>query len=355
MKKYIILGSLITASVWYSCSSENAGKIKLSAAELKADQDLLAQAQGVFKTLPTVAENPKNPISVEKVLLGRMLYFDTRLSKTGNNSCNSCHNLATFGVDNKATSLGDAGKNGDRNSPTVFNAALHIAQFWDGRAKDVEEQAGGPILNPVEMGLPDMKFCVDKLAKVEAYQIAFKAAFPNDKEAITYDNMTKAIGAFERKLITPSKFDDYLKGNTEALSKEEKVGMTTFINSGCIACHSGALLGGTQFMKFGLINDYHALTGSSTKDLGKMALTKNEADKDIFKVPSLRNITKTAPYFHDGSVAELSKAIKVMGKTQLNKDLTDVEVSSIITFLDALTADIPEEMKTAPKELAELK
>jgi cytochrome c peroxidase len=355
MKKYIFLGSLITASVWYSCSSENAGKIKLSAAELKADQDLLAQAQGVFKTLPTVAENPKNPISVEKVLLGRMLYFDTRLSKTGNNSCNSCHNLATFGVDNKATSLGDAGKNGDRNSPTVFNAALHIAQFWDGRAKDVEEQAGGPILNPVEMGLPDKKFCVDKLAKVETYQIAFKAAFPNDKEAITYDNMTKAIGAFERKLITPSKFDDYLKGNTEALSKEEKVGMTTFINSGCTACHNGALLGGTQFMKFGLINDYHALTGSSTKDLGKMALTKSESDKDVFKVPSLRNISKTAPYFHDGSVAELSKAIKVMGKTQLNKDLTDVEVSSIITFLDALTADIPEEMKRAPKELAEMK
>ncbi len=355
MKKYIILGSLITASVWYSCSSENAGKIKLSAAELKADQDLLAQAQGVFKTLPTVAENPKNPISVEKVLLGRMLYFDTRLSKTGNNSCNSCHNLATFGVDNKATSLGDAGKNGDRNSPTVFNAALHIAQFWDGRAKDVEEQAGGPILNPVEMALPDKKFCVDKLSKVEGYQIAFKAAFPNDKEAITYDNMTKAIGAFERKLITPSKFDDYLKGNIAALSKEEKAGMTTFINSGCTACHSGALLGGTQFMKFGLINDYHALTGSSTKDLGKMALSKNETDKDVFKVPSLRNISKTAPYFHDGSVAELSKAIKVMGKTQLNKDLTDVEVSSIVTFLDALTADIPEELKTAPKELAELK
>jgi cytochrome c peroxidase len=349
-KTFLILFTAMTV-IWVACSDNNQSKSSTSMS-LEEQNNLQTQAQGLFKTLPVTAENVGNPISNEKVLLGRVLYFDTRLSKTGNNSCNSCHNLATYGVDNKATSPGDAGKNGDRNSPTVLNAALHIAQFWDGRAKDVEEQAGMPVLNPAEMALPDKKFCVERLAKIPGYQQAFKAAFPNDKQAITYDNMTKAIAAFERTLITPSKFDDYLKGNQEALNDEEKQGLKTFVNAGCTACHNGALLGGTQFMKFGLINDYHPLTGSKNTDMGKMALTKQESDKDVFKVPSLRNIAKTYPYFHDGSVKELPVAVKVMAKTQLNKDLTDAEVNSIVTFLEALTGDIPQEYKTAPKELA---
>lgn len=355
MKKKLILAGLVGITFWMSCSGGNEPKQEVKTDDGKADQELLAQAQGLFQALPTSAENPENPISEEKVKLGHYLYFDTRLSKTGNNSCNSCHNLATYGVDNEPTSKGDNGGRGGRNSPTTLNAALHVAQFWDGRAKDVEEQAGGPVLNPVEMALPSKKVCVDRLKAVKEYQTMFAAAFPNDKDPVTYDNMTKAIGAFERKLITPSRFDSYLKGDLTALNSEEKEGLKSFINAGCTACHTGALLGGDKFMKFGLVNDYHPLTGSSDKDHGKMDLTKQESDKDVFKVPSLRNIAKTAPYFHDGSVAELEKAVKVMGKAQLGKDLTDAEVASIVKFLNALTGEVPAEVQKAPVELASLK
>ncbi|MBX7206159.1 MAG: cytochrome-c peroxidase [Bacteroidia bacterium] len=317
----------------------------------KEEQDLLTQAQAMFKALPATAENAANPLTPEKIELGKLLFFDTRLSKTGHNSCNSCHNLATFGVDNEVTSEGDAGKRGGRNSPTVLNAALHAFQFWDGRAKDVEEQAGGPILNPVEMAIPSKEFMVKKLKGIELYQKQFAAAFPGDKDPITYDNLTKAIAAFERTLITPSRFDKYLGGDHNALTADEKKGMQTFIRSGCTACHMGATLGGTMFQKFGLVNDYRPLTGSKGNDQGRKDLTKQEADKDMFKVPSLRNITKTHPYFHDGSVADLATAIKVMGKAQLNKDLTDTEVKELITFLQTVEADVPETAKAAPAQL----
>lgn len=318
----------------------------------KEDQDLLAQAQAMFKILPEKAENPENTLTPEKIALGKLLYFDTRLSKTGKNSCNSCHNLATFGVDNEITSEGDAGKRGGRNSPTSFNAALHAFQFWDGRAKDVEEQAGMPILNPVEMAIPSKDFLVKKLKAVELYKTQFAAAFPNEKEPLTYANLTKAIGAFERTLITPSKFDKYLGGDQTALTAEEKKGLQTYIKSGCTACHMGATLGGTMFQKFGLINDYRPLTGSKGNDQGKKDLTKQESDKDMFKVPSLRNITKTQPYFHDGSVADLAAAVKIMGKAQLNKDLSDEDVKLIVTFLQTLEADVPDAVKAKPAELA---
>lgn len=351
MKKLIYTLS-ITGLMVYACGGNTNNKEAENARKDSMETALLAQAQGLFKPLPTVAENTENPISEDKVALGKLLYFDTRLSKTGNNSCNSCHNLATFGVDNEATSPGDAGKRGGRNSPTSFNAALHIAQFWDGRAKDVEEQAGMPILNPVEMAIPNEAFLVNRLNEIALYQETFKKAFPNDAKPLNYKNIAKAIACFERTLITPSRFDTYLKGDKTALNDQEKKGLQTFINAGCIACHSGATLGGTQFMKFGLINDYHALTGSANTDNGLMDLTKKETDKDIFKVPSLRNVEKTYPYFHDGSVKELSAAIKIMGKTQLNKDLSDEEVKDIQAFLASLTSDIPEAVKAAPKELA---
>jgi cytochrome c peroxidase len=347
MKKLLIIGGL--AAFIFACSNENTNK----QAQTESTVDsLLVQAQGLFKALPTKAENPENELSDAKVALGRILYSDTRLSKTGNNSCNSCHNLATFGVDNEPFSKGDAGKLGGRNSPSSFNAALHISQFWDGRAKDVEEQAGMPVMNPVEMAIPNEEFLVKRLAGVPVYQEKFKAAFPNEDKPLTYKNIAKAIAAFERTLITPSKFDQYLGGDATALNDTEKEGLKTFINSGCTACHSGATMGGTQMMKFGLINDYHPLTKSSNGDNGLMDLTKKDTDKDIFKVPSLRNVAKTHPYFHDGSVKDLKEAIKIMGKTQLNKDLTEQEVASIASFLEALTGDIPEETKKMPTELA---
>jgi len=318
----------------------------------KSEKELLAQAQNLFKPLPNVVENSENPISDEKTALGKLLYFDTRLSKTGNNSCNSCHNLATFGVDNLATSPGDAGKNGERNSPTTLNAALHFVQFWDGRAKNLEEQAGGPILNPGEMAMPDEKTLLNRLKSVAVYKTKFAAAYPNDKDPITYKNLTHAIAAFERTLCTPGKFDTYLNGDINALSIEEKEGLKTFMSTGCTACHNGAALGGNQFMKFGLINNYRPLTKSKKEDLGRIAVTKQESDKDVFKVPGLRNIAKTHPYFHDGSVNDLSEAIKIMAKTQLNKDLTETEINNIVKFLEALTTDLPDNVKQLPKELA---
>lgn len=280
--------------------------------------------------------------------LGYHLYHDTRLSLEGKNSCNSCHNLNTFGVDNQSTSLGDKGKLGERNSPTTFNAALHSFQFWDGRAKNVEEQAGMPILNPVEMNIPNKQFLIDRLKKVPLYQDLFKKAFPNTKDPITYENLQTAIGAFERKLITPSRFDRYLAGDKNALTLEEKKGLLAFTTNGCTQCHTGALLGGNQFQKFGVYANYWEYTGSKKIDEGRYVVTKDTNDKYIFKVPSLRNIEKTAPYFHDGSVASLDSAIKIMAKVQLGKTIDEEDTQNIIAFLKTLTSDIPKEYKQTP-------
>jgi cytochrome c peroxidase len=203
-----------------------------------------------------------------------ILYYDTRLSKTGNNSCNSCHNLATFGVDNLPTSKGDNGGFGGRNSPTVLNAATHAFQFWDGRAKDVEEQAGGPILNPVEMAIPSKDFLIAKLKGIKEYNDMFKAAFPTETDAVTYQNVQNAIAAFERTLLTPSPFDKYLSGDHKALTSEQRIGMKTFMDAGCIQCHSGSNLGGAMFQKFGVFANYRGFTHSKTNDDGKIALSK---------------------------------------------------------------------------------
>lgn len=303
------------------------------------------QARMFFGTLPEVAENPNNPLTAEKVLLGKTLYFDNRLSKDNTQSCNTCHNLDAYGVDNNSFSEGNDGELGGRNSPTTLNAALHVTQFWDGREPDVEAQAGGPILNPVEMAMPSEEAVVERLSDIDEYIDLFDDAFPEDKEAITYDNLKLAIGAFERKLITPSKFDDYIAGNDNALTDAEKDGLQTFVSAGCVTCHAGNLLGGVMYQKFGVYGDYWAMTKSENIDNGRFDVTGNEVDKYLFKVPSLRNIEKTGPYFHDGSVAELSEAIRIMAKLQVNKDLTDEEVASIELFLTTLTGEVPSDMK----------
>ncbi len=307
------------------------------------DEALLEKAKTYFQPLPAVAENPDNPITPEKVALGKMLYFDVRLSKDNKISCNSCHNLEKFGVDNLPTSPGNDGKNGERNSPTTLNAALHIAQFWDGRAKDVEEQAGMPILNPIEMAIPSEEFLVKRLSGIEEYKEAFKKAFPDEENPLTFDNIRKAIAAFERTLITPSRFDKFLEGDLNALSEEEKKGLETFIDVGCITCHTGPLLGGNMFQKFGIHANYWEYTKSEKIDEGRYKVTNNEADKYVFKVPSLRNVEKTAPYFHDGSVQDLKEAVRIMAKVQLGKDLTDEQVNAIVQFLKSLTGEIKSE------------
>ncbi|HAW52059.1 MAG TPA: cytochrome-c peroxidase [Flavobacteriales bacterium] len=305
------------------------------------EKGLLEKATRFFTALPSRAESTENPLTDEKIALGKTLYLDTRLSKDGNNSCNSCHGLETYGVDNKQFSEGDLGKNGDRNSPSVYNAALHFAQFWDGRAADVEEQAGMPILNPVEMNIPSEKFLVDRLKGIDTYKEMFKSAFPDDSDPVTYKNLRYAIAAFERTLITPSAFDDYLNGDENALDKDQKKGLYDFIEVGCITCHTGAGVGGNMFQKFGLYGDYWELTGSKVIDEGRFKVSGNEAEKYVFKAPSLRNIEMTSPYLHDGSVSDLSKVIRIMGKLQLNKDLSDEQVKSVLAFLKSLTGEIP--------------
>lgn len=281
-----------------------------------------------FSILPKVAVNPENKLNDEKVSLGLKLFFDPRLSKSGFISCNSCHNIGSGGVDNLPTSIGHGWNIGPRNAPTVFNAALNGSQFWDGRASDVEEQAGGPILNPGEMGETE-KNVLKKLNSIPEYKKSFKVAFPDDRK-IKYENVAKAIAAFERTLLTPSRFDDYLSGNGKALSTSEKRGLNVFIDKGCVGCHNGVNIGGGSFQKF----DYG-------EDLGRFEVTKKEADKRFFRVASLRNVEVTYPYFHDGKVWSLSEAVRIMGEKQLGVKLSDRDIRSIVAFLKTLTGTVP--------------
>lgn len=321
------------------------------AESMKIEEEIGEQARTMFQALPAIADNPDNPITESKVKLGKILYYDNRLSKDETQSCNTCHNLATFGVDNKKLSEGDDGGLGDRNSPTVYNAAFHTTQFWDSRAKDVEEQAGLPILNPVEMAIPSEDFLINRLASTKLYPPLFAEAFPEDSNPLTYENLEKAIGAFERTLVTPSKFDNYLKGNKGALSLDEKKGLKAFIEVGCITCHTGSQLGGNMLQKFGVYDNYWTHTNSDPIDEGRFKETGNEADKYMFKVPTLRNVAMTQPYFHDGSVEKLEDAVRIISKINLNKDLTEEEVKSIVIFLNALTGEIPEGVDAVPDEL----
>ncbi|ALJ03955.1 cytochrome C peroxidase [Pseudalgibacter alginicilyticus] len=336
MKKYVYLIFLLITFV--SCNQSNK-KTEYVALQKKASM--------LFGTLPIQADNPENEITEEKVALGQKLYFDNRLSKDNTQSCNTCHNLKTFGVDNLSTSPGNNGGLGTRNSPTVLNAALHTDQFWDGREPDVEAQAGGPILNPVEMAMPSEEIVVERLLEDADYLEMFGLAFPADQEPISYKNIQKAIGAFERKLITPSRFDDFLAGDLESLNEKELYGLQIFMDNGCTACHSGNALGGNVHQKFGLFDDYWHHTKSENIDKGKFEVTNNEGDKYIFKSPSLRNIAKTYPYFHDGSVHDLEDAVAIMGKIQLNKDFTAEELEAMVAFLNSLTGELPEEIKNA--------
>lgn len=299
-------------------------------------------AASMFGELPKIAENPENTVTKDKVALGKKLYFDNRLSKDNTQSCNTCHNIETYGVDNLPTSPGNDGGFGTRNSPTVFNAALHMSQFWDGREPDVEAQAGGPILNPVEMAMPSETVVVERLSKIDEYKKLFTEVFPTDKEPINYKNIQNAIGAFERTLITPSRFDDFMAGDSEALTEIEKEGLQVFISTGCTACHSGNVLGGNIYQKFGLFDDYWKHTKSKKIDEGKFEVTKKEGDKYVFKSPSLRNIEKTYPYFHDGSVNDLKEAVTIMAKIQLNKDLSEKDLNALVAFLNSLTGELPE-------------
>jgi cytochrome c peroxidase len=289
-----------------------------------------------FHPVPAFIENTRNPVTQEKVQLGRLLYYDPRLSANQKISCNSCHELDHYGADTGRVSIGFRGQAGARNSPTVYNAAGHLAQFWDGRATDVEAQAKGPMMNPVEMAMTSPERVVATLNSIPQYAALFRRAFPNDPNPVTFDNVASAIGIFERGLVTPARWDKFLEGDASALAGAEKVGFNKFYETGCSSCHTGTYLGGSQYQRLGLVKAW-----PDTHDPGRFAVTGKEADKNVFKVPSLRNIEKTAPYYHDGSIPTLSEAIRMMGEYQVGKKLSQQDIDSIEAFLKSLTGEIP--------------
>ena len=309
----LILSFLLIIS---SCSTKKA---------TEQDNELLKQAQGVFEVIPeTLIDKDKNE---EKIELGKKLYFENKLSINDTISCNSCHNLETFGVDNEKTSPGHDGTRGKRNSPTSLNAALNFRQFWDGRAKDLEEQAIRLILNEIEHGLPGQEAALAKINTPEYIEMFKKANLEFD-----YQNIGVAIGAFERTLLTPSKFDDYLKGDVFALNNQQRRGLKKYLEIGCTSCHSGVALGGNSYQKLGVVKKY------PTKDTGRYEVSKKKRDKFKFKVPGLRNVAKTAPYFHDGSITTLEEAIDLMAEYQLGKKLIKEDIQDIKAFLSSTTA-----------------
>ncbi|CAK0749213.1 Cytochrome c551 peroxidase [Gammaproteobacteria bacterium] len=296
---------------------------------------------GISLSFMVLAEEPIQPIrpvqeiNLAQVELGKKLYFDPRLSKSGFISCNSCHNLSMGGTDNLRTSIGHNWHEGPINAPTVLNSSMNVAQFWDGRAKDLQEQAGGPIANPGEMA-SNHALAIEVLESIPGYIVDFKQTFGEDK--ITVDQVTQAIAEFEKTLVTPnSRFDQWLLGNTDAITADEKAGYELFKNSGCVACHNGMAVGGNSFQKMGIVEPYAANSSAE----GLSAVTGNEEDRFKFKVPTLRNVALTYPYFHDGEAHILSEAVDTMGRIQLGKTFSVEENAKIVAFLNTLTGDQP--------------
>jgi cytochrome c peroxidase len=294
--------------------------------------ELLAEAGELFERLPEKMPGSESDTEA-RVDLGRKLYFETAISINRTQSCNSCHRLdeKLGGVDGLPTSKGAEGKFGGRNAPTTLNAGLHIAQFWDGRSPDLADQAKGPVLNPIEMAMPNEEMVLARLEEA-GYRERFQAAFPDAEQPLTYDNYAEAVAAFERTLITRDRFDDFLGGKLDALTTVEKAGLSSFMEIGCIDCHNGALLGGDSYEQMGQANEY-----ANKEDLGRFDVTKDEDDKYVFKVPSLRNIALTAPYFHDGQVETLAEAVKQMAWLQLDEELNERQIEPIVAFLGSLT------------------
>jgi cytochrome c peroxidase len=306
--------------------------------------NILALATGLvlpLTSIPAWAEEPIKPIApavvkdAKLVELGKKLFFDPRLSKSGFISCNSCHNLSMGGSDNLKTSIGHNWQKGPINAPTVLNSSLNVAQFWDGRALTLKDQAGGPIANPGEMAFTH-DLAIGLLKSIPGYVSEFKSTFGSD--AVDIERVTRAIAAFEETLVTPnSRFDKWLKGDKKALTPDELAGYELFKDSGCTACHNGSAAGGNTFQKMGIVEPYKSTSPAE----GRIAVTKEEADRFNFKVPTLRNVELTYPYFHDGEATTLAQAVEVMGRVQLGTKFTDAENAKIVAFLKTLTGDQP--------------
>lgn len=328
--KLLIAVTVVVISVGYLLSQTSSTQINQSALRL-------------FRPLPPSMDSMSNPADPAKVKLGRMLYYETRLSADGKISCNTCHPLDAYGAESKPVSTGHKGQKGTRNAPTVYHAAAHFVQFWDGRAPTVEEQAKGPVTNPVEMAMSSDAAAVRVLKSVPEYQELFKTAFPKDADPVTFENMALAIGAFERGLVTPARWDRYLAGEDNALTDQERLGFNKFVATGCHTCHNGAYVGGNNFQRMGIVTPW-----PNEKDPGRELVTKDVADHMLFKVPSLRNVTKTAPYFHDGSVPTIAQAIRDMAVHQRGAKLSDGDIKLIEAWLATLTGEIPADYIKVP-------
>jgi cytochrome c peroxidase len=319
----------------------------VSTATAADDAALLAEALQVFQPLPKDLSTAEAPVTKERVTLGRMLFFDPRLTVDGNVSCATCHQPALYGTDARPTSIGVKQRPHPRNAPTILNAPLAFANHWRGDRESVEDQAAQALTAPITSGLEEGDV-VDRLDRIAGYAPLFEAAFPKDLHPVTVKTIAAAIAAYERTLVTPSRFDTYLAGAVAALSPAARAGLQTFIKTGCATCHSGVGIGGGMYQKFGIVEDYWTATASQTIDKGRADVTKDPADLYVFRVPSLRNVAMTAPYFHDGSVATLPDAVRVMARVQLGLKLSDLEVNDIVAFLDSLTGDLPPEFAAAP-------
>ena len=349
MRKWTwLISSAAAASV---CSLALLGVSSVGAAS--DDQALLDRAKALFKPLPDSSALENTSLTPERVALGKALFYETRVSSDGRQGCVSCHSPSYHGGDSLPLSMGVHGKVLPRNAPTVFNTSLLVAQHYGGNRTSVEDQAVKALTSLVAYGNATYEQAEKKLVQL-GYQPWFDKAFPGQAKSVTVQNWGIAIGAFERTLLTPAPFDAYLKGNHQALSAQAKQGLKTFIDTGCAGCHSGVTVGGQSFQKFGITQDYWLLTGSTEKeafkgyDKGRFQDTKNEADAFMFKVSQLRNVAMTPPFFHDGSVATLPQAVRVMAQLQLGKQLSDTQVADIVSFLESLTGEIPADFAKAP-------
>jgi cytochrome c peroxidase len=312
----------------------------------------LAAPPSQWQALPELAPSPvDNPMTADKVELGKMLYFDTRLSSSGNVSCFSCHNVMEGGDDHRPTSIGVHGHHGGRNAPPVWNAAFLSSQFWDGRAATLEDQAKGPPANAIEMGMPNLDAVIDRVRHIPGYRQYFEKAF-GAGDVVTMDNAAKAIASYERTLITPnSAYDRFAKGDKKALTAQQARGLATFAEVGCSGCHQGAMFsnpalptGTGFFMKFPMFSQSaYVAKYDFLSDTGRASVTANDADRNLWRVPGLRNLAYTAPYFHNGLVHTVNEAVRIMASTQLDRTLSSEQEADIVAFLEALTGPFPQQ------------
>ena len=321
----------------------------IAAAAQAADTQLRTRAQSFFKVLPKDMASADTPLTPEKVKLGRLLYFETRASADNTVSCARCHQPALFGTDSLPKAIGAEHRPNPRNAPTVLNAGIQFVQHWRGDRTSVEDQATKALMALPSFGNPSYESAMAKLKAIPDYPALFAQAFPGQADPVTADNWGSAIGAYMRTLVTPSPFDDFLAGDDRTLSPASRAGLRTFMQIGCVGCHNGVGIGGSMYQKFGLVEDYWKATGSPSIDRGRFDVTQDPADMYVFKVPSLRNVAMTPPYFHDGSVSTLPAAVRVMARVQLGRTLADREVADIVAFLESLTGRLPDDFATTPR------